>query len=270
MLRPTWSSPSWLSRITSFGSHVMTHLVTMNTPTSSTSSNLEPRHSHQSFFQNEFPPTFVSSFDSLIIPSWTPSLKEPHDPFPRLLSLPSWELYVFNSSSKSASIMLSTSSSSMEFLECKFEHIDTSLQEICLLHILLKSSCLIASYRTNKDVSTFCKTSLFMPKVITSNRRPKILRCTSWAKEFSLIWQKLYTRSGGQCSTQITHSYWCKSWNQLQGLNYTRSQGWNRKNLFNLPQVTNKCRTLWYWPQGWRKGYHQIWEANLQPLWPML
>jgi len=24
-----------------------------------------------------------------------------------------------------------------------------------------------------------------------------------------------------------------------------RSQGWNRKNIFNLPQVTNKCWTLW-------------------------
>jgi hypothetical protein len=23
------------------------------------------------------------------------------------------------------------------------------------------------------------------------------------------------------------------------------SQGWNRKNIFNLPQVTNKCWTLW-------------------------
>jgi hypothetical protein len=42
----------------------------------------------------------------------------------------------------------------------------------------------------------------------------------------------LYTRSQGQCSTQIKHSYWCKSWNQppltppppLPWL-YTRSQG---------------------------------------------
>jgi len=45
-----------------------------------------------------------------------------------------------------------------------------------------------------------------------------------------------YTRSQGQRSTQIQHSYWCKSWNQPQGL-YTRSQDWNRKKLFNLPQV---------------------------------
>ncbi len=29
-----------------------------------------------------------------------------------------------------------------------------------------------------------------------------------------------------------------------QGL-YTMSQGWHRKELFNLPQVTNKCWTLW-------------------------
>jgi len=54
----------------------------------------------------------------------------------------------------------------------------------------------------------------------------------------------LYTRSQGQCSIQIQHSYWCKSWNQAQGF-YTRSQGWHRKNLFNLPQVTNKFWTLW-------------------------
>ncbi len=28
---------------------------------------------------------------------------------------------------------------------------------------------------------------------------------------------------------------------------YTRNQGWTRKNLFNLPQVINKCWTLWPW-----------------------
>jgi len=60
-----------------------------------------------------------------------------------------------------------------------------------------------------------------------------------------LLLGPLYTRSSGWCSIQITHSYWCKSWSQPQGLNYTRNQGWNRKNLFNLPQVTNKCWTLW-------------------------
>jgi hypothetical protein len=51
-------------------------------------------------------------------------------------------------------------------------------------------------------------------------------------------------RCQGQCSTQIQHSYWGKSWNQPQGF-YTRSQGWHRKKLFNLPQVSNKCWTLW-------------------------
>jgi hypothetical protein len=54
----------------------------------------------------------------------------------------------------------------------------------------------------------------------------------------------LYTRSQGRCPTHIKHSYWCKSWNQPQRL-YTRSQGWTRKNLFNLPKVTNKCWTFW-------------------------
>jgi len=42
----------------------------------------------------------------------------------------------------------------------------------------------------------------------------------------------------------MKHSYWWKSWNQPHGL-YTTSQDWNSKNLFNLPQVTNKCWTLW-------------------------
>ncbi len=37
--------------------------------------------------------------------------------------------------------------------------------------------------------------------------------------------------------------YWCKNWNQTQGL-YTRSQGWKRKKHFNLPQTTNKCWIL--------------------------
>jgi len=48
----------------------------------------------------------------------------------------------------------------------------------------------------------------------------------------------LYTRSPGQCSTQIEHSYWCKNLNQPQGA-YNRSQGWNRKSILNLPQLTN-------------------------------
>ncbi len=76
----------------------------------------------------------------------------------------------------------------------------------------------------------------------------------------------LNTWSQGRCSTQIKHSYWCKSWNQPQGL-YARSQGWTRKNLFNLPQVTTKCWTLL--TPSLEKGYHRIWEANLQPLRPM-
>jgi hypothetical protein len=60
-----------------------------------------------------------------------------------------------------------------------------------------------------------------------------------------LLLGPLYTRSQGWSSTQIKHSYWCKSWHPPQGL-YTRSQGWNgKKNLFNLPKVTNKHWTLW-------------------------
>jgi hypothetical protein len=79
----------------------------------------------------------------------------------------------------------------------------------------------------------------------------------------------LYTRSQGQCSTQIQYSYWSKSWNQPQGL-YTRSQGWNRKKLFNLPHVLINAELygLLLAPRL-KQGYHHICEANLQPLGPM-
>ncbi len=52
-------------------------------------------------------------------------------------------------------------------------------------------------------------------------------------RRFILLLGPIYTRSHGQCSTQIHHSYWCKSWNQPQGL-YTRSQGLNRKKSFSI------------------------------------
>ncbi len=75
-------------------------------------------------------------------------------------------------------------------------------------------------------------------------------RATLWVTagdpvvQSTLLLGPLYTKSQGQCSTHIKHSYWWKSWNQPQGL-YTRSQSWTRNNLFNLPKVTNKCWTLW-------------------------
>ncbi len=50
------------------------------------------------------------------------------------------------------------------------------------------------------------------------------------------------------------------------------SRRWNRQNVFNLPQATNKCWTLWpcIWPLRLKKnGYQGIWEANLQPLGPI-
>jgi hypothetical protein len=53
-----------------------------------------------------------------------------------------------------------------------------------------------------------------------------------WSCTIMLLFHKfgchfgpLYTMSQGQCSTQIKHSYWCKSWNWPQGL-HTRNQGW--------------------------------------------
>jgi hypothetical protein len=175
MLIPTWSSPSLLSRITSFGSHAMTHPITTNTPTSTTSSHSKPHHSHLSFFRNEFTLIFPFSFYSLIPPLWTPSFKEPQDPLPQLVPMPSSKLNVFDSSSKYASILLSTMSSLMESPKCKLKHIDRSLQEIHLLHILLKPSCSIASCCTNKDVSTFVETSFSHQKQSLQTEDPKYL-----------------------------------------------------------------------------------------------
>jgi hypothetical protein len=79
----------------------------------------------------------------------------------------------------------------------------------------------------------------------------------------------LYTWSQGQCSTQIQHSYWCKSWNQPQGL-YTRSPGWNRKILFNLPQVLINAE-LYGVVLGTKAGKRipsNLGGQNLQPLGP--
>ncbi len=63
-----------------------------------------------------------------------------------------------------------------------------------------------------------------------------------------LLLGPLYNRSRGPCSTQITHSYWCKSWNQPWVRNYCTLgvKAQKEMDLFNLlPQVTNKCWTLW-------------------------
>ncbi len=80
----------------------------------------------------------------------------------------------------------------------------------------------------------------------------------------------IYTRSQGQCSTQIKHSYWCKSWNQPQGLSFftlgvKAEIGKTKKKNSICPQVTtNKCWTLWpcIGPKAAqkkkKKGYHGI------------
>ncbi len=55
-----------------------------------------------------------------------------------------------------------------------------------------------------------------------------------------------------------------KSWTWPQGL-YSRSQGWNIKiYIFNLPQATNKCWTLWpcIGPKA-EKGHHGSQFATL-------
>jgi hypothetical protein len=94
-----------------------------------------------------------------------------------------------------------------------------------------------------------------LPK--SSNQLHMAPRC-----EKSIVEGPLYTRSQGQCSTQIQHSYRCKSWNQPQGFTLV-VKAEREKKLFNLPQVTSKCWTLLV--PRLQRGYHQIWEANLHP-----
>jgi hypothetical protein len=60
-----------------------------------------------------------------------------------------------------------------------------------------------------------------------------LLQDLSWVGPWRIL-GLLYTRSQGWCSTQIKHSYWCKSWNWPQGPMF-----------FNLPQASDKCWTLW-------------------------
>jgi hypothetical protein len=51
---------------------------------------------------------------------------------------------------------------------------------------------------------------------LASQRPPKVHK--KKLVRFHKYLGPLYTMSQGQCSTQIKHSYWCKSWNQPQGL----------------------------------------------------
>jgi len=85
--------------------------------------------------------------------------------------------------------------------------------------------------------------------------------------KFGCHFGPLYTMSQGQCSTQIKHSYWCKSWNWPQGL-HTRNQGWNWKNIFSIcPKLLINAELYGLvLASRLKKGYHRIWEANLQPL----
>jgi len=43
----------------------------------------------------------------------------------------------------------------------------------------------------------------------------------------------IYTTTQGQGSTQLKHSYWCKSWNQPQGLKYWESR-LKQKKIFSI------------------------------------
>jgi hypothetical protein len=55
-----------------------------------------------------------------------------------------------------------------------------------------------------------------------------------------------YTRSPGQCSTQIKHSYWCSSWNWLPRAFTLGIKGEIEKIFFNPSQATNKCWIIMY------------------------
>ncbi len=54
-----------------------------------------------------------------------------------------------------------------------------------------------------------------------------------------------YTRSQGQCSTQIKHSLLVQKLKSAPKGFTLRVKAEIEKNLFNLPQVTNNCRALW-------------------------
>jgi len=85
--------------------------------------------------------------------------------------------------------------------------------------------------------------------------------------KFGCHFGPLYTMSQGQCSTQIKHSYWCKSWNWPQGV-HTRNQGLNRKKKNSIcPKLLINAELYGLvLASRLEKGYHWIWEANLQPL----
>jgi hypothetical protein len=100
-------------------------------------------------------------------------------------------------------------------------------------------------------------------------------------KWFHLQWD--HPRCGGSPSCRLDNAQHSLCWQLLLmilsssslaffrlGPLYTRSQGWNRKRVFNLPQVLINAELcdLVLAPRL-EKVYHQIWEANLQPLGPM-
>jgi hypothetical protein len=78
----------------------------------------------------------------------------------------------------------------------------------------------------------------------------------------------LYTRSPGQCSTQIQHSYWCKIEISPKGFRLG-VKAEREKNFSICPKllINAELYGLVLAPRL-KKGYRQIWEANLQPLRP--
>jgi hypothetical protein len=101
------------------------------------------------------------------------------------------------------------------------------------------ATCLTVYLTTNRR---YCPWLSLLPALVFSGKisKPKatVLSQNSMFRPVypvpvELLLGPLYTRSQGWSSTQIKHSYCCKSWKQPQGL-YTRSQGWNRKKIFSI------------------------------------
>jgi hypothetical protein len=80
------------------------------------------------------------------------------------------------------------------------------------------------------------------------------------------IYGPLYTRSQGQCSAQIQHSHWCEV--EISPKGFTLGvKAEIEKKISICPKllINAELYGLALAPRL-EKGYHKIWEANLQPL----
>jgi len=80
---------------------------------------------------------------------------------------------------------------------------------------------------------------------------------------------RLYTRSQGRCLTQIKHSYCAKAEIGLKGFTLGVKVEIEKIFSISLKLLINAKLYSLVLIRRLKKGYHRIWEANLQPLGPM-